>query len=218
MKRSIAALFLAAFLLVPAAAQASGWPRWDWEEVSFRTSVANGFALGGQLDTAYACGSGARVDTTAAIELDGWAVPPSTGARTVGTTLAVDSVLFAVFQLYPSVNANASVDTFYINIQVSMDGENWLTTTPTGGAGIIGFNATGGSRAGAWILDNTAANCVGIHLKQAYATTGAPQIVISGATAPTWNQLFGWRWIRFLVGSTNTGCYKAQVAHYWVDK
>jgi hypothetical protein len=151
-----------------------------------------------------------RADTTNAISLLDWTLPPPTFAAPVWTS-AVESLGVAQFILQPSGNPSfgTAADSLYLVTQVSIDGVGWTTVTAT-----RLFN-TGVTNAGQFILEQGTSNCFVKPFNQAIAITGLQQTAFTG-TAPTEYQMLGYRFIRFITcGSVNaSGEYLARVG-YW---
>ena len=217
MKRFLGLAVLAASLFVSSQAhaqQASGVTRWTWDgPVRWITSLSAYGKNGGVFqDSVTACGAATgRSDTTQTIDISGWALYPKTALA------ALDSTVFAIVQV-TGVGSQYSVtdayDSVFVHTDVSMDGSNWLETTPYGG-GMQGFNTT--SNTGGFQIDNVA-NTFGWYYKNHYGAATSPQIIISGATAADWRQLWGWNFIRLrLRHGTGDGCYSLRIGHWTVS-
>lgn len=182
-------------------------PRWVLDDVRWINTQVPSLA-----DSDYICGSAARLDTTVALITDKWldGIAPSPRAGT-----AVDSTDWAVFYLIPINSTRSGVtvsaDSIYLQTQVSMDGETWALTTPT-----ISFQVANTVRpygTGGFVLEASSTNSFARAYKINWAATGQHTTALVG-TAPTDNQLWGWRYVRFIVGQANGGCYKALLGHW----
>jgi hypothetical protein len=152
-------------------------------------------------------------DTTAAFPLNVCEVPENVNIG--GNTAAIDSLPWFLFNVQPTANASftAAADSFGVVAQVSMDGVTWVTATAT-----RSFDATrAAGQQIATLVENNSSNGAGVLFKfQSIAPYAAGTAYVQdGATAPSWINLFGWRYIRFLVQSCGaTGEYRGFVDHW----
>lgn len=193
-----------------ASAQTTSLPtaRWQTQELNFRT-----LSGGANLDTAYATGSATRADTTVAFPWFQNVWFPQTGL------IASDSLIVAMmaFEVDPAATSGISVtaDTIYATIQVSDDQTNWLGTTPvTPANGQTTYNATGTNRVGQPILKSGgSAGSFFYPIRQKYTALVCPSYALEG-TAPGVSSLWGWRYIRFIIGNALVGKYRLAIS-YW---
>jgi hypothetical protein len=182
-------------------------PHWTVTELNFRTQATT---LGNSLyaDSSTAAGSSARLDTTTAFPLlEAWTPEQS------ATRAAVDSIDAIIFRFDPVGGATGftvTADSAFITLQVSMNGDNWLSTTFTRLGHVA--NTVNPASSGEIILEGSGQNSFARQYKQAYTATGQHSFAFE-ATAPTDNQTWGWRMARWIVGSSSTGRYKASVQH-----
>lgn len=203
MKRILAAL-VAAAILIPSAASAE--PQWRVEALDWAKSLATGAANGIMVpDSGISCGSAARTDTSMAFSMGKIARPDH-------RISAVDTVIaFAVYVTpLPSATSiggtttapTVAADSIYLDTQVSMNGVDWITVTPTNVFFTGGAAGTGGpNQGGAVVLEISSNNSF---YWPYLANSTASQVA---NTAPNDYQLFGWPLVRFLVGHENDGCY-----------
>lgn len=220
-RKTLAALLLVAVAL-PLLSATSHAGRWVWDDLTFRTSSNTGSnGIRGYEDSTYysngATTQPGHADTTAAILISGWAPPPKLSVA------AIDTTLFAIFShsqlaAQPS-GITAGGDSISIVGQVSNGDGIWTTWgTPT-----QTFVASGWGPAGAFtnaiLLDNlgtTGAGTATYPIAEHHPATGFISVAVSGS-APTPRQLFGWKMLRFIVISDNTGAFNAQVGHWVYD-
>lgn len=205
MKRFLALLVIGAALCTSTAALAQAVKVTD--RVNWRTQAAN--LVGGYIDSVSVRHATVAADTTVPIPMDGWVTMPDAHRSDVA---AIDTTHFAIFYMVP-VNRNlvTTADSVYIGAQVSMDGATWVATTPT--QTFIAATLGGDTHNGAALLEGGASNSFAVVLKQHVAATGY-SLGFSSATVPTWLQLYGWRYIRFIVHSDFNGEYEAFVTRF----
>lgn len=210
MKRFVAAL-IAAAILIPAVAQAE--PRWRTDDLGWAKSLATGAANGIMVpDSAISCGAAARTDTSMAFSM-------SRVVRPDHRASAVDTVVALAVYITPmpsgssiggtSTSPTVAADSIYLDTQVSMDGVNWVTVTPTNVFFTGGASGTGGPNQGGTVVLEIASN--NSFYWPYVANSTATQVA---NTAPNDYQLFGWPLVRFLAGHENDGCYQIAVG-YW---
>jgi len=209
MKKLFALLAVAA-LAFPVVANAGLAQKWVSAPVQWRT-LGSGVAVDSSVFRTV--GTQTTYDTTAAFPLaqaELWEMP-----RVPDT--AVDSTLYLAFHLYPTATTalTADADSFLLVTQVSMDGASWVTVTPN-----QVFDATrpAGLR-GAVFVENNSLNGFSEVYKNTIAITTIPSIVLDGATAPTDLQMFGWRFVRWIVQTCGgQGEFSAFVNHWSSDR
>lgn len=207
MKRLLATMILlVAWASIASAGNYDNTARWTYTDLkSIQTQVP---AVG---DSGTVCGATARLDTTTAFPIwdahQGIASIPRAGT-------AVDTTDWIVFQAIPTNReVTVSADSIYLQTQVSMDGITWALVTPTilyQVANTVNPYGTGGI-----VLEAVSTNSFARSYKLAWAATGQHQTAFQ-ATAPTDNQLWGWNFVRFIVGQANDGCYQFRVWHWTI--
>lgn len=210
------AVALALCSVIPAFAEnATPLPRWQWQNLMFRNAAAvNVVASGFLADSVSASGNTARADTTAPVILPALGMyipmyPP---------TATAESLTVAAFRLEPDPNGTVTVaaDSIYLNMQLSMDGTNWVTATPTGIA-FQAANTVNATQIGAFVLEAGSQDVFTRFYKQQYEAGGSLSLPTQAGT-PTDVKWFGWRYARWIVGfgdATNSaGVFRAQFG-YW---
>lgn len=138
-------------------------------------------------------------DTTVAYELRNIPFPES---YRLGVATTVDSITTFSFCI-GGATAAPSIDTVYVGTQVSMDGLSWVTCTVTGGpAGTFLADAfvTGKPAiASAGVIESASSNQM--CMQYDVVIPAVPEVVLAqnGSTAPTDQQIYGWRFIRWVV-------------------
>jgi hypothetical protein len=160
-------------------------------------------ALGAATPTAH--------DTSAAIGLMDFVLPEK-GAGQLPT--ASDSIAWLRIDFYPSsATPTAGADTVNLTIQVSADGvANWVSCTPTSI-----FDTTTDSALGAIILEQATNNTFRYTLRQRVGAVAAGDVIFplrSSSTAPTFQELFSWPYMRLVIQSDRTGRYDARVTGF----
>lgn len=170
---------------------------------------------GGQADSATARSLGAATptahDTSSAIDLLPF-VMPDKGAGQVPT--ASDSLAWLRIDLYPDVaSPTATADSIYLSIQVSADGiRNWVTCTPTSI-----FDTTSDSGLGAIVLEQGTGNTFRYTLRQRVGAVATGDLIFplrSSVTAPTFQEIYSWPYMRLIVQSDRTGRYDAKITGF----
>ena len=201
-------------LLAPPVAEAvlPGF-RWVHNTIQWRTNRD-----GGVVDSTIVTVSNTDFssDTTAAYPLERLYFPFDGGV----TTAVVESLTTMTFCIGAAGSA-PSIDSVYVGMQLSIDGTSWVSTTVTGGpAGTFLADAfvTGKppiASAGAIEASSSNSLCLdyNVHLP------AIPKYVmgINGATAPTDQQFYGWRYARWIVTWSlvdETDVLQAWVGHY----
>ena len=136
-------------------------------------------------------GAAGEIDTTAAYPVSEFAIP-----QLVRTAAAVDSITYFGFYL-GAATAAPSVDSIYVGTQVSMDGISWVTLTPTANNLLA---TTIPPIASVTVLESVSGNQFGVIYDLKVAAI--PEFITGGfnsATAPTDQEVFGWRSIRWIV-------------------
>lgn len=207
MKRALFLLF--AILAVPATTLAGAVPKTldvNWQQ----NRAAN--PSGGLADstTARALGSATPTahDTSGAIPI-GQFVVPEKGAGNLPTTS--DSLAWIRVDFYPALpTPTVTADSIYLTIQVSTDGvRNWVSCTPTSV-----FDITADGLLGAVVLEQGTGNVFYYVLRQRVGAVASGDLffpVRSSATAPTFQQIYGWPYMRVIVQSDRTGRLDAKV-------
>lgn len=206
MKRALLLLF--ALFAIPALAHATPIP--IERPVSWTRQIAA--IPGGFADSASARAIGTATptvhDTSSAIDMRDFVFPDAgTGALLV----VGDTLYYARIDIYPAATApTVAADSIYLTIQVSSDGvRNWTSCTPT-----RLFDTTTDSALGQIVLEQASTNAFYVVIGQRHGAAGSGGLmfpVASTATAPTWQQLYGWPFIRLIVQSDRTGRYDAKV-------
>jgi hypothetical protein len=108
-----------------------------------------------------------------------------------------------------------AADSVYMTLQVSDDGINWITTTPTSTYEPAGL---GSITNGADLLEIGSSNSFACVLRQRTGATASGSVFFKNAepsgTAPTWQQIHGWTYLRLIVQSDVTGRYDAHITGY----
>jgi hypothetical protein len=229
MKRVLAVALAAAFFTV-ATATAWAYPVLVSSEVKFRThkaTAATGEVLLDSWTGAAACVAcavdstathrvGTQIsvlDTTVAISMEGWSLPPMPIAA------ATDSTVFCQFTISDATGTacETGMDSLYVGAQVSMDGQNWVTVMTFKGG-------TPSSITSRLSQANVTGTLIGaLSLNGASLARGAPvwKIVyktktLTGLDSQDQFGLPGWKMIRWIVGFPDAGGYgvKAHVTRY----
>ena len=220
MKRLLAAaLILACAVGLTSQASAQTGFAWVPEKGKFFNSQDT---YGGKtvVDSTQATGNAARRDTTISYRTDRWTVPLSVGSATI------DSLPFFRVDIFPvaypvtpgsGTNISTAADSIYFTVQVSVDNTNWLTPA-TYHLAFQAANTVNASEIGAFLLEQGTTNTfsVGFHqVKTNNAFSSANVFGQGGATAPTDKQLWGYPYMRFILGwgGTGTGAYGFNVWH-----
>ncbi len=212
------ALLAASLALLSAVPAMASWyspaPRWTDMPVRFINTQIPALA-----DSDYATGDAARLDTTQAIPIFELYQPFT---KRVGT--AIDSTDWIQLNIIPDIGGSGagsaagaaptvSADSVYLQTQVSIDGLTWVLVTPN-----ITFQVANTVRpygTGGFVLEANATNCFSRVYKTVWAGTGEHQTALVG-TAPTDNQLWGYNFVRFIIGSANDGRYRAVLNHWTI--
>lgn len=208
MKRILAALLAVVCIsAIVGSAEAGTGNRWVTEPVMWRTSAAN---VAGHVDSSVFSHGSLKADTSAAIAATAlWAVPDF-------DVSAMDSTVWSILYIKGRTGASTTqgTDSVYVDVQVSVDGTNWVTATPTRAF------ITGTTHGGLICLEQSGADSYGIPLKIVRASTGLAVNILGpagGATAPSWLQLWGWPYLRFIVNSDCNGQFVGEVGHWTAD-
>lgn len=204
MKRILAALLAVVCIsAIVGSAEAGTGNRWVTEPVMWRTSAAN---VAGYVDSSVFSHASLKADTSAAIAATAlWAVPDF-------DVSAMDSTVWSILYIKGRTGASTTqgTDSVYVDVQVSVDGTNWVTATPT-----RAFN-TGTTHGGAIYLEASSSDSYGIPIKIVRASTGL-SVLIDSATAPSTIKLWGWPFLRFIVNSDCNGQFVGEVGHWTAD-
>lgn len=147
------------------------------------------------------------IDTTMTLDLRQFVMP---GPPFTTVTLS-DSLAWLRFSMVPDgTSPTVAADTLHVITQVSDDNVNWTTGIVTGPK-ISPVVATMGAAA---VLETGTSNTFNYILRQIVG--GATQSVFNylGTGAPTANQLYGYRYMRFLVQGDHTGKYLCYVTGF----
>lgn len=128
---------------------------------------------------------------------------------------AADSLAYVAFiyKPHPLSGITTGFDSLLVGAQVSMDGISWTNVTPTNPV-YDDTRTSGVDKLAILVEPASTANSVMKWYKVHVPTTGQPQGVLSG-TAPTDVTLFGWKWIRFIVGDCGyTGAFDGEIG-FW---
>lgn len=203
--------FLAALcLLVPLTAHATSQSKtvdvlWRQSQLAVPGGIADS-------STARAVRSATAHDTSATIDIRQFIIP----ALEFGDGgSAVDSVSFLRIDLFPTGTGPAVVaDTAFFAVQVSNDGVfSWVTCTGT--SDFLGASDTPAPDTPAGrVLEQGSSNTFYITLSQISSLGKAFIGNRSSATAPTWQQLYGWPYMRIIVQGDMTGRYDARVTGF----
>jgi len=194
-------------LCVPLAAEAGNKLKfWDAQFRNSCLACSGGFADSAD---AGAVGSAAQhVDTTAVLDLLAWAIPEITPVITVNDTVSWLRVVFAPSNTTPTVAA----DSIYLAIQVSMNGITWIDTTPDDIFNVAGLDDA--TFNGKLLQEPATGNMFHATVRHNMGgVTGGffTPFALNATTTPTWMELYGWRYMRFLIQSDVTGRYDLQV-------
>jgi len=210
MKRLLAAALVLA-CAVGLTSQASAAVRWDiGNPLRFVTSVAANVGGTTGVDTLYSCGTAARNDTTQAFSL---LDAMNAAAMFSAATATRDSIPYLGVYVHPSPGSSVGMDSVYIGLQLSMDGANWVSVTPTQ---TFLAGTTIPAIASVALLELASSNTVGIIYKQNIANTAnAIASLLQEATAPSNLQLFGFQYGRVILTSFDaTGCLAIRIGHW----
>lgn len=211
MKRFLLAA-LAATLLLPTVSFA-GTKKFaadvDWQQnraANFNGGLADSAttrALGSATPTAH--------DTSGAINLLPF-VMPDKGTGQLPT--ASDSISWLRIDFFPVTSSpTVAADSIYFTIQVSADGvRNWVSCTPTSV-----FDTAGDGALAAVILEQGSSNAFRYTLRQRVGAVAAGDLIFplrSSSTAPTYQEIFSWPYMRIIVQSDRTGRYDALVTGF----
>ncbi len=221
MKRLLAAaLVLACAVGISSQARAQTGFGWVPEKGKFFNSCLT--CIGGRtdVDSSYASGNAVRRDTTVSFRTDRWTLPMMLATATI------DSLPFFRVDVFPvsvpvtpgsATNISTAADSIYFTVQVSVDNTNWLTPA-TYHLAFQAANTVNASEIGAFLLEQGTSNTFSVGFHQVHtlnAFSSANVFGQGGATAPTDKQLWGYPYIRFILGwgSTGTGAYGFNVSH-----
>jgi len=176
---------------------------------------------GGFADSAYMATATGTVhaDTSTTIDLSQFVLP----GKGAGNLVVVgDSLSWLKFEVFPATSSpTIAADSILVEIQVRMGGESgWQTTTPT-----VAFNATATNPPGArtanaaYVLEQGSTNSFFYVIRQRLGAVASGDImfpILSSSTAPTIQQLYGWKEARIIVshGVNNTGRFDARVTGF----
>lgn len=212
-----AALLSLLFLSLALPAQAGPHPqRFD---VNWRNQLA-GFSPSGIIDStdAGAVGTAAQhVDTSSAIAIGELIIPGELASGPV--TTASDSLAWLRISFKPlATTPTVAADSIYLQLQVTDDGITWIDTTPTSVFAAAGLSDA--SFTGAVLLETDSNNQFVAVLRQRVGATAGGAVffpVASVATNPTWQQIYGFQYLRLIVQSDVTGRYDATVQGFVAD-
>jgi hypothetical protein len=147
-------------------------------------------------------------DTSSAVSLLDF-VMPDKGSGQVPT--ASDSLAWLRIDFYPeTASPTAAADSIYLTVQVSADGiRNWVTCTPTSI-----FDTTTDSGNGAIVIEQSSNNTFRYTLRQRVGAVASGDLIFplrSSATAPTFQEIYSWPYLRIIVQSDRTGRYDAKL-------
>lgn len=203
---------LFAFLAVSVPAYATTAPKTvDVSWTRQLSAIQGGFA---DSSSARALGAAAPTahDTSSAIDIRDFVLPDK-GTGQLPT--ASDSISWLRIDLFNSTTTPAIVvDTLFLTIQVSNDGvASWVSCTPTSL-----FLTTTDSALGAAILEQESSNACFYVLRQRVGAVASGDLffpIRSSATAITWQQIYGWPYMRLIVQSSDrTGRLDAKVTGF----
>ena len=203
MKRFIPLLVLCALALGSVQALAQGPSVYVRERVNFRTSTVSGVGLAGEFDSSTVTNTGTagtfHADTTAPIRLF---QPPPIG-RNQSAAGAVDSAFWYRVDFVPNgTDITVSADSLYLFQEVSQDGVNWQSVTPTQTFYPANEMPTAVASTGPAIVLQEAGSDNGFYHQHVWvwAALGKANMVGENATtAPTGLQLAGYAFTRYIV-------------------
>lgn len=220
--RKFLALGALALCVLSFAVPASARSKVVSDRVIWRSSYANSQ---GYRDSSIVCEgvTTARADTTAPISIFDWVLPEQTITPT-----ASDSVAWMLLHIFPQTvtGITASSDTIHIAVQVSEDATTWTWVRPPINGGDMVNHIVGG------VTDTVFAGVAAAGAEDVPTTSSVHRYrwrtVTGGVTAGGWNwnaagtfpnylQIWGHRYIRFIIVSDFTGCFQAHVTHYVSD-
>lgn len=170
---------------------------------------------GGLVDSTYTRALGSATptahDTSGAISLEQF-VMPEKGAGQLPT--ASDSIAWLRIDFFPvATTPTVGADSIYFSVQVSADGlANWVTCTPTSI-----FDTTSDSGNGAVVLEQATNNTFRYTLRQRVGAVASGDLIFplrSSSTAPTFQEIFSWPYMRVIVQSDRTGKYDGSITGF----
>lgn len=179
-------------------------------EIAFRsqsTSFFQGFADSSSFST-----GATRNDTTAAVSIDGWVPFPAMAMNLADTQGSSDTTGFIRLRIFQTPGSTLSpntsnVDTMYVQTQVSMNGQDWMTVT-NGTTNMLLTTEVNNSGSYEWGFGAQTGNSNALCYPSTSNQAGAATAFLVSRT-----RMFGFPLVRFIVLNTGraVGQYSARL-------